>query len=108
MLLLYGRASNFDYYKTYLEKMIDKKELDNIEYVLFYNICSKITYFKTMEECNNFSNGIANHGLSALLTALLENLRYIIEVYESDKSEDDAVIHAINNEVLYDTCTLIH
>ena len=102
--LMYSRTTRFDSYKETLGQMVDKTELKNIGEILFGDICHRVTYFNTIEECNNFDNGITSHGLSMLQTTLLENVRQAIELYEKEKANGTANIYAVNYEIIYDSC----
>ena len=91
-------------YEETLENIIDNKQLDEITYLLFDNVCNHVGIFLSIEICEKFESGITKQGLVVLILRYLQNIRLSYQEYQTAKANDDIEYDFFNSNALFNSC----
>lgn len=73
-------------FKDIMIGIVNKPQYEDVKYMLFGDICSRVVYFATIDDCKKFSAGLIQQGLVALVMNYLINVRNLIQNYRAAES----------------------
>ncbi len=105
MNITYDRIKNIERLDETLGTIVDNNQLNEINRLLFEDVCPKTTYFATREECYKFAHGAAEQGLTALMSNFLINIRTVLEEFENQELTGMKDSNSVfDSEILYESC----
>ena len=106
--IIYERMLNLEKYKELLSMMIDENQVDEIGYLITNDPCSRLSYFKDLNDCHDFSEGIIKEGLAIVLSKFVNNIRRVLENYEKEKIEGGNNYHFLDSTLIDSSCNFIN
>jgi len=93
-------AENF---KEMLRGITDSLQYANIEDLMLGNVCSKLDYFSSTEDCENFSKGLTNQGLIVLIANYINMFK---DLLRDNEIYNRGATYYINSKELFDACNV--
>eukprot|EP00826_Nyctotherus_ovalis_P045137 TRINITY_DN4954_c0_g1_i5.p1 TRINITY_DN4954_c0_g1~~TRINITY_DN4954_c0_g1_i5.p1 ORF type:complete len:216 (-),score=37.63 TRINITY_DN4954_c0_g1_i5:15-662(-) len=91
-------------FKHILLGIIDSTQYNEIDSLMLNNVCPKVDYFATVEDCEKFSDGLTKQGLIYLISGYQSEIMNMLRDYElTDKSTEEY----INDKRLFESCTCL-
>lgn len=90
-------------FKDILSGIIDSTQYSEIESLMLDNVCPRVEYFASVEDCENFSDEVTKQGLIYLISSYQSGIMNMLRDYElTDKSMKEY----INDRRLFESCSL--
>jgi hypothetical protein len=105
----YSLITNANYIKdieqlnSFLGRIIDSSQYADVELLMLGNICSRLDYFVSIEDCESFSEGLAKQGLIVLIANYINIFQDSLRDYEINNRE---ATYYINSKALFDACNV--
>ena len=100
-----GYLNSIENVNSILSGVIDETEYNLMKLRLFNNLCFEVDYFVTIEECDNFAEGLTKQGILALISYYISSIMNLLREYENGiKTAEEC----LNSKELFELCIVTY